>query len=317
MGLIFLLVWLNYLNCLLRLLLAVALLVLFRFAPVSAQELEPRQLSNVPVGMKFIGVGAGHSRGQLLLDSAIPIDDFQSRIYSTAIAYVQAISFFGMSAKVDALIPIVRGHWSAIYEGEPATRDRFGMADPRLRLSVNFLGSPALSLPEFILYRPKTVVGLSVQVIAPLGQYDKTSLLNLSSNRWTIKTQLGISHTFNKWIAEAYASVWIFTDNDDFFGGRYVDQEPLFTATAHLIRILNGGKWIGVDVGYGYGGKSIVDSVPATGQLDAFRFGIVFSMPLTATHAMKFSYSSSFRIERGPDYDAYAVAWVYRWGGGM
>lgn len=283
--------------------------------PASAQDLEPRQLSNVPVGMKFIGVGLGHSRGQLLLDSAIPIEDFQSRVYSSAIAYVHAISFFGLSAKIDAVVPIVRGHWTAIYQGEPATRDRFGMADPRLRLAVNFIGAPALSMAEFREYRQKTVVGASVQIIVPVGQYDNTSLLNLSSNRWTIRTQLGISHTFTKWVIEAYGSIWLFTDNDNFLEGKHVDQRPLFTAKAHLIRLFGTGRWLGLDIGYGYGGKSIVDDVPATGQLDAFRFGLVFSTPLNSYHALKFSFASSFRIERGPDYDAYAIAWVYRWGG--
>ena len=59
------------------------------------------------------------------------------------------------------------------------------MGDPRFRVSVNLFGAPALSVKEFASYRQDLIVGVSLQVSAPLGQYDDTKLLNLGSNRWS------------------------------------------------------------------------------------------------------------------------------------
>ena len=44
-----------------------------------------------------------------------------------------------------------------------------------------------------------------------VGQYDPTKLVNLGSNRWTFKPELGYSRRWGHWLFDAYASVWFFT----------------------------------------------------------------------------------------------------------
>jgi hypothetical protein len=60
-----------------------------------------------------------------------------------------------------------------------------GLGDPRFRVSVNLFGAPALSAKDFASYRQDVIVGVSLQVSAPFGQYDDSKLLNLGSNRYS------------------------------------------------------------------------------------------------------------------------------------
>ena len=110
--------------------------------------------------------------------------------------------------------------WKGAYLGEPAEVGRFGLGDPRLRLAVNLYGAPAMTPKTFASYRQGTILGVSVTVAPPLGQYDSTKLINLGTHRWSVKPELGVSRTFGRWVVEAMAGVWLFTDNTDFFGGR-------------------------------------------------------------------------------------------------
>jgi hypothetical protein len=53
-----------------------ALLVLIP-AQAAAQELEPRALTNVPIGWNFAMVGYRYATGNVLLDPAVPIEDLE------------------------------------------------------------------------------------------------------------------------------------------------------------------------------------------------------------------------------------------------
>ena len=68
--------------------------------------------------------------------------------------------------------------------GQPQEREVSGFFDPRLRFSVNFYGAPALTLKEFAGYKQDLILGASLQVSVPLGQYDADRLVNIGTNRW-------------------------------------------------------------------------------------------------------------------------------------
>ncbi len=272
-------------------------------------------MSNVPRGMNFAVVGYGFAKGNILLDPSIPIEDLDSQMHSIVAAYVRSIELFGQAGKIDAIVPFAAGDWSGLLDGQDTTRVIDGFGDPRIRLSWNSFGSPALSGGEFRSYHQKTIVGSSLQVFVPIGQYDNARLINLGTNRWTFRPQLGVSHAIGPWLLEAYGSVWFFTKNSDFFGGLTLTQQPLFTGKLHVIRLLPNGFWVAVDGGYGIGGRSSIDGVPRETHISSFRFGATVAVPLAAQHTLKFVLASGARIERGPDFDAIAVAYQYRWGG--
>jgi hypothetical protein len=278
------------------------------------QELEPRALTNVPVGLNFAVVGYGYSQGNILLDPAVPIEDLDSQLHAIFAAYVRAINFFGLSSKLDVVVPVAFGDWAGLYVGEAATRKIDGMGDPRVRLSVNFAGAPALRLNEYKNYQQKTLAGASVQIIAPLGQYEPSELINLSSNRWTIRSQMGMSRTLNKWIVESYVGFWFFTKNSQFLEKSELTQDPLITAKMHLIRTMQKGRWIALDVGYGFGGRTSIDDILKDTYISTFRFGLTLAFPVSAKHTLKIVGATGVRLQKGPDFDALAVTYQYRWG---
>ena len=282
-------------------------------SPARSQELEPRLLSNVPVGTNFGILGYAYSRGNILLDPAIDIDDLDSRIHTLVGAYVRSFSLAGLASKVDLVVPLASGDWTGKVEGRDSARSIAGFGDPRIRLSVTFVGAPALQREDFPSYRQATVVGASLQVIAPLGQYDPNKLLNLGSNRWTARTVLGASKALDRWLLEGYLGAWVFGRNDSFFGGNTLEQKPLFTAKTHLIRLFDRGRWLALDVGYGLGGRSRIAGVERDTRISTFRFGLTFALPISGGHSVKFSALSAVRLEKGPDFDALGSSYQYRW----
>jgi hypothetical protein len=295
-----------------------SLLILVMFLPLHislAQELEPRQLSNIPVGTNYLLAGYAYAAGNILLDSSLPIEDLNADIHTIVGAYVRSIDFFGMSGKVDVIVPYAKGDWEGLLEGNDTSAARTGLGDPRFRLSFNVIGSPALKLSEYKNYNQETVVGVGLQVIAPLGQYDNTKLLNLGSNRWTFRPQIGISKTMDNWIVEAYLSSWFFTVNTSFYNGNELTQKPLFAGKLHVIYTLKNKMWLSFDFGYAIGGRSYLNDEIRDTKISTIRLGLDWSVPFADQHTLRLALISGIRLERGPDFDMLSVLYQFRWGG--
>lgn len=280
---------------------------------ILSQELEPRIITNIPVGTNFVGMGYAYGFGNLLLDPTLPIEDLKASLNTVVGSYVHAFNFFGKSAKVDVVIPWAYGNWDGVLDGVDTSTWRMGMGDPRVRLWVNLLGAPATKASEYSNYDQKTIVGLSLQVIDPLGTYYPDKLINLGSNRWTFRPQIGVSHKLNRWVFEAYTGLWIFTHNPNFLNGNRLTQKPLFTAKFHAIHTFPNKTWGAVGIGYGYGGNTAVNSVPHNFTISTYRIQAVFVVPLKERQSVMFRYDTGVRIKQGADFDAVTVAYQLRW----
>ena len=129
---------------------SVALCVLLTSAPsVRAQSIEPRSYSNAPVGVNFLIGGYAYTRGGISFDPSLPIIDPKLKTSSAVAAYARTLDLWGTSGKFDVIVPYTWLSGSATYQGAPVQREVNGFGDPLLRLSVNFYGAPALTLPEF------------------------------------------------------------------------------------------------------------------------------------------------------------------------
>jgi len=273
-------------------------------------------MSNVPRGMNFAVLGYSYSRGNILMDPAIPVEGLDSKLHSFVAGYVRSVGLFRRTAKIDAVLPFAAGDWNATLDGRDTTRVIDGFGDPRIRIFWNSFGSPALSGSQFRLFREGTVVGIGLQMTIPVGQYDNTKLINLGTNRWSFRPQLGVSRALGPWLIEGYASAWFFTKNPDFLEGNTLTQKPLVGGAIHLVRLFPGGFWIAADVAYGTGGRTAINDVSRDTRISSFRFGLTGAIPLAAQHSIKISLASAARIERGPDFDIVIVSYQFRWGGG-
>jgi len=284
--------------------------------PLHAQELDPRAMQNAPVGLSFVVVAAGYSRGNLLFEPTLPIEDATADVWSAAVGFAHTIDVFGMNGRVGVAVPLVTGDWRGSLAGVDTSTGRTGMADPRVTFALNFVGAPALTLTEMRGYQQTTVAGMQVAVGLPLGQYYPERLINLGANRWSVASRLGVSHTFaRRWVVEAYAGAAFFSPNGDFYGGGRFTQAPFFEVQAHGIYALRvPDTWVAVSAGYGWGGAATVNG--ATGdRLENVRASAMLRLPLARRHGLKLVYITGITTRLGADFDTFQVAYQYSFGG--
>ena len=200
---------------------------------VRAQSIEPRSYSNAPVGVNFLIGGYAYTRGGLAFES-LPITDPKLATSSAVVGYARILDLAGKSAKFDVIVPYTWLSGTANYLGDSLERKVDGFGDPAFRLSVNFYGAPALTLRDYPAYKQDLVIGASVQVTPPWGQYDPSRVVNLGTNRWSIKPDVGFSKSFAPFTIDLTAGVTLFSRNDDYFGGQALDQAPLGTGQPQL-----------------------------------------------------------------------------------
>ena len=164
------------------------------------------------------------------------------RFYSAVLAYARSMDVWWRSGKVSTIVPYGWLSGRAELAGQPQQREISGLGDARFRFSVNFFGAPAFSLKEFANYRQDTIVGASLELTVPSGQYDPNKLVNNATNRWSIKPELGISKAWVPLTAELSAAARIFSDNGDFLGNgstreQYRDIRCRDTSSTHCVPV--------------------------------------------------------------------------------
>jgi hypothetical protein len=281
-----------------------------------AQDAEPRSYSNTPIGLNFLIAGALYSRGKMAFDPDLSIADANFHSEAGLLAYVRSFDFAGQSAKFDAIVPTASFNAWGLVDGQPREREMSGLGDPRFRVSVNLIGAPAMSAKEFANYRQDLIVGVSLQVSAPFGQYDSSKLLNLGNNRWSFKPELGISKAIGPWTFELAPSMTFFTDNTDFFGGNNFSQAPIYAVQAHAIYTFQSGIWMALDGLYFAGGRTTLNGVKGDNEQAISRAGLTVALPIDRQNSVKLSASTGITSRTGSELTAVGIAWQYRWGDG-
>lgn len=281
----------------------------------SAQELEPRRWAHVPIDTNFIGVAYIRTDGDVFFDPVLRIEDATLTINSVIATYLRSFNWSGKTARVDVRVPYKKEIWKGLLDGSPAKAVREGLADPRIRLSVNFIGAPALKGKEFHAYRASqttnTIVGAALAISLPLGEYKEDKLLNLGQNRFIIRPQIGAVHTRGPWSFELTGSAFLYTDNDEFFNGNKLEQEPLFALQTHIIRNFQRGIWASISAGAVRAGQSIVNGEKKDDQKEDFLYALSAGLPVTRTSSIKVVYARG-RTQKdvGSDADNIAVAYI-------
>ena len=281
-----------------------------------AQDIEPRAYSNAPVGVNFLIAGYAFTRGDLPFGS-LPITDAELETSSAVLAFARVLDLWGKSGKFDVIVPYTSLSGTARYLGDPVERNVTGFADARMRLSINLYGAPALALPEFAKYQQDLIVGASLQVSAPTGQYDPTRLVNIGTHRWSFKPEVGLSKAVDRWTLEATAAATFFTDNHDFYNGNTRAQDPLYSAQGHVIYSFHSGVWASFDVTYFAGGRTTLNGTLSNDLQQNWRLGGTLALPVDARNSVKLYASSGVSARTGNNFDLLGIAWQYRWGGGM
>jgi hypothetical protein len=241
-----------------------------------------------------------------------------------SVSLYHSFGFFGRSANVAATLAYGVGNFKGTAFGAEVDAYRSGLFDSVYRFSVNLKGAPAMSLGELRQWRQKTLVGASLKLVAPTGQYDPTKLINLGGNRWAFKPELGVSRRWGNWIVDGYAAVWLFTRNPEFFsrnqyfaGMQDQTQDPIYAFETHLSYDFKPRLWVSLDGNFWHGGRTSLNGVenPATLQKSS-RIGITASFPVSRRHSIKLGYADGAYVRFGGDYQIASAAWQYSWVGG-
>lgn len=261
-------------------------LVLVIHSTLFAQDLEPRRWTPLPSGTTILGIGVGHNTSSLNFDPLLEINDADVKRDFLILNYTHFFSLAGKALRFDALLPFHNAKWDGLLRGKPANVQRTGIADPRFRLSINLYGAPGSGAKK----PANTVVGAAIAVNVPWGKNYKDKLLNLGNNRYTIRPQIGVVHTRGPWSYELTGSVFFFTDNNDFFNGNTMEQDPFYAIQTHIIRVLRPGVWGSLSAGYGEGSRSTVNGKKNDDRRDGFIAALSAGVPITANQGVKLSY---------------------------
>jgi hypothetical protein len=292
-----------------RTLVAAAALLGAWSAPASSQEIEPRAFSPSPVGVTFVMLGVGQSTGGILTDPSLPVDDVDAEINAGVLGLGHSFGMFGRLATVAVAQPYLSGNFTGTLDGEPAEASRSGFGDTKLRASLNLLGNPAQSPAEFAKRKPTTTVGVSLSVSAPTGVYYPARLINVGTNRWAIKPEIGVSHPVGHWTLEGAAGVWLFEDNNEFFGGRRREQDPMTSVQAHVSYTFRPRLWLSLDATFYDGGESIVDGIKKDDRQSNSRYGLTLSLPVARGQSLKLYWNDGATTRIGSDFSTYGAAW--------
>lgn len=282
-----------------------------------AQELSPRAYVVTPLRSNAVVLTYSFFDGSVLFDGALPITGATGRYSVPVFTYYHSFNLFGRSANATASLPYAVGTFEGMLGVSQQQLYRSGLGDSAFRLSVNLKGAPAMPLHEFVKWKQKTLLGVSLKVTAPTGQYDSRKLVNWGSNRWAFKPEFGYSERWRNWLLDGYAGAWFFTKNDQSYAGlnpKPQTETPVGSFEGHLSYDVKPRLWISLDGNLWFGGLATLNGIenPATRQTSS-RVGFSTSFPIGKHQSIKVNYSNGAYVRFGGNYQSVGVAWQYSW----
>jgi outer membrane putative beta-barrel porin/alpha-amylase len=288
---------------------------------IRAQDLAPRAYVITPLHSNAVLLTYSFFDGSINFNGAFPVSGASGNYSVPIFSYYHSFGIFGRSANVAVGLPYAIGNFQGTVSGAGQNLYRSGLVDSVYRFSVNLKGGPAMNPKEFVKWHQKILLGASLKVIAPTGQYDPTKLINWGANRWSFKPELGYSQRWGKWVVDGYVGAWFFTTNHDYWshnsyypGTRSLSQAPMGALESHLSYDFTRRLWVSLDGNFWFGGATRVGGVenPLTKQENS-RLGGTAAVPIAKHQSLKFSYSNGTYIRFGGNYQNVSVAWQYSW----
>jgi hypothetical protein len=284
---------------------------------LAAQDLSPRAYVITPLHSNAVTLTYSFYDGSLSFNGVIPVTDAKGRYSVPIFTLYHSFGFFGHSANFNASLPYAVGNFSGNVTGDQKHLYRSGLLDSTYRFAVNLKGGPAMEPKEYMKWKQKTLIGISLKVIAPTGQYSPTKLINWGANRWGFKPELGYSRRWSNWVLDGYAGVWFYTANPQYFSPpnpKPQTEEPIGSFEGHLSYDIKPRLWFSLDGNFWFGGVTSLSGIsnPSTRQTSS-RIGVTGSVPLTKHQSLKCSYNNGTYIRFGGDYQNISVAWQYSW----
>jgi hypothetical protein len=281
----------------------------------NAQDLEPRAYIRLPTNINVILPGSSYSTGKVVTDPSVPLKDFKASVGTLSFGYAHTFNLFGKTAQAFAVVPLCVAHASALVNGQSQEVDRTGSADIRTRISVLLIGGNSLTRAEFAkTKKPSTILGTSLTMQMPTGQYFPDKLVNLGSGRWAFKPEMALSQALSKrWLLDLYTAAWFFTDNHNYFGNTLRAQHAIGSIQTHISYNIGPLSWAAFDATYYTGGKSTVNEAPNNDKVSNVRLGTTLALPTGKRSGLKIAFTTGALVVKGSDFTTVSVGWSYSW----
>lgn len=285
--------------------------------PACAQFTDPRNYEDFPVGVNQVELNYDYVRANQSIDPSIVIGGAHLNLNQWTISYMRYFSLLGRMAWVSPSIPL------AVVDGAVSGTNVHGsvggVGDSSYEFTWLLKGGPALSPAEFAKYKPTTVVGVSLNVTAPTGLYSADKILNLGSDRWSFRPEIGLSHPFGpdqKWTFDAYANSYFYTDNTSYRGRETLRQGPLPAFEGHISYTFGERVVASLDARYSFRGDTSIDGVGQNDSQKNFVVGSEAIVSLNNQNQLTFIFEKAAVHVNGPSVTGVVVRYDYYWGSG-
>lgn len=290
--------------------------VLLCFTDVAlSQELVPRAYWPSPNGVNVFVLGYQRNTGDIITDASLPVSGVESEIDFLQLSYQRTFSAWGRTATVQLSLPYSEGRTEGFVEAEFVRRDVAGMGDARARFAINLKGAPSMDIAGFqgLRQNPETIVGFSLLVQAPTGEYESDKVINVGTNRWSAKPAFGVIWPIRPtWLLEFEIGAWFFGENTDFLGDTR-KQDPILSSALHLVKRIRPGFWMSLDANFYEGGETRIGNDKAGNLQRNSRIGLTAVFPMKSGHALRGSLSTGAVTKSGGDFEILSLAYIYVW----
>jgi hypothetical protein len=280
-----------------------------------AQDLDPRAYTHVPVDATLAIAGLAVSHGGVVTDPTLPVTDLNATVEAPSLGVARTFSFFGRTAQAFGAVPYAWAQVSGNVSGDASSITRAGLSDMRMRVSVLVRGAPATSVFEIAKAPRRTILGTSLTVVAPTGQFFSDKLINIGTHRWSFKPEFAVSQPINdRWMLDAYAGLWLFTDNQSFYPGNSVRaQNPIGAFQGHISYNFQPQLWAAFDATFYVGGATTVNAAQNDDRQSNVRLGGTLGLPIGRRHSVKLAVSRGAIVRFGANFTTLSIGWQTAW----
>jgi hypothetical protein len=290
--------------------------IISNLAVVYAQDLDPRAYIRIPIKTTTLISGIAYSYGGVVSDPTLPVKNIKADVQSISLGVAHSFKLGGMTAQALVALPYSWAQVSGEINEQARSITRSGLADTRLRFSVLFKGAPPLRVEEFVKAPAnKTLLGASINIVAPTGQFFSDKLINLGTNRWAFRPELALSQPVGKrWLLDVYGGLWLFTANKNFFPGSSLrTQDPMGTLQAHFSYNFKPNLWIALTTTYYVGGTSTINGEVNDDRQSNVRMGLTCVLPTGKFSSLKLATSGGAIVRVGQDFTTLSLGWQRTW----
>lgn len=277
------------------------------------QDLNPWVYGNLPVKISAAVINYTYSTGNVLGDPGAPIQDFNLNTNILAVGYLRTFSFFGKLGRAQVIIPFSFMSGSLKFRGKDTSGTRTGFNDVSLRLGINIFGSPPLEIQDYRKFRQEKILGASLVITIPVGQYYTEKLINIGSNRWGFRPEIGASIRVGQFYLETYAGVKFSTKNSEYLENKTLRLSPLFGLQMHINHTFKNFMRVAFSLAYLNGGQTSVNDVNNDDYIRHLRSGLTFGMSFSPFHSVSLQVNTSLFTNISLDYKSINFTYTYTW----